>query len=144
MYREDSVMGKIRMMNIGDTMFFPLNDWNKCRTAAYYLKADFGAMYRVRKCGDQISVVRVEPGLYGCNPLSPGNLLKLGFVRSKTHGSSYVFSDKKNYFRYYINTGRMVFRCGSQPAQFGTVVIHQVYELQNLSDMLKSGISFKI
>ena len=144
MYREDSVMGRLRLMNVGDVVYYPLEDWGRCRTAAYYLKRDFGATFRVRKYGDRIAVTRVEAVLSASKPLTPKNLITLGFVKSTTHHGLYTYHNENDYFGYYTYTGKMVYRCNYGPKQSGSVCIHYVYELQNLADLLHTGITFKL
>ena len=143
MYRKDSVMGKIRMMDVGDSMEFPLSDWGKCRTAAYYLKADYGVMYRVRKSNDKVIVTRVDPEIASIDELTPEALMKLGFSKSKTHHGVYVFLKNGLYLRYYFAKRRMVFRFGAKPALYGTVTVKYLYELQTLAALLRSKVIFK-
>lgn len=41
----------MRKMNVGDVKFFPYDRWNAARSAASYLKANFGCIFRVNKRG---------------------------------------------------------------------------------------------
>lgn len=54
-----NAFAQIRMMQVGDTAFFPLVKWNACRTTASVLKRRFGARFLVNRTGSSVIVKRI-------------------------------------------------------------------------------------
>ena len=50
----------LRNMNIGDTISFPLNQWDYLRSTAYRLKKTFGSVYQINRKGQDVYVKRVQ------------------------------------------------------------------------------------
>lgn len=56
--RGGKIMGKMRKMNVGDWLFFPIGRWGAVRASATAMKKQYGCVFRVNRIGDEVRVTR--------------------------------------------------------------------------------------
>lgn len=58
--RAGRVMWRMKNMDVGEWLFFPIGRWNACRSSASALKKNYGAVFEVHRVEDRIMVERIN------------------------------------------------------------------------------------